>query len=107
MSIFERFAAAFPLVSNEDERWAREGPLITDLARTAGERKGRVLDLACGSGFHSRHLALEGFTVTGVDQSAAARREAGGAGRVLARPGREIQRSGMLPGVLRLAEVRG
>lgn len=84
MSIFGRFAAAFPLVSNEDERWAREGPLITDLARTAGERKGRVLDLACGSGFHARHLALEGFTVTGVDLSA----EAIEAGRSLAGGGK-------------------
>ncbi len=72
MVIFERFAAAFPLVSNEDERWARAGPLTTDLARAAGGRKGRVLDLACGSGFHARHLALEGFEVTGVDQSARA-----------------------------------
>lgn len=80
MSIFERFAAAFPIVSDEGKRWAREGPLITDLARTAGERKGRVLDLACGSGFHARHLALEGFAVTAVEQSA----EAIEAGRSLA-----------------------
>ncbi len=72
MSIFERFAASFPLVSDEGERWGREGPLIAELARSAGERKGRVLDLACGSGFHARHLAMEGFAVTGVDLSAAA-----------------------------------
>ena len=72
MTVFDKFAAAFPLVSKEDERWAKEGRLITDLARTAGERKGRVLDLACGSGFHARHLAMDGFAVTGVDLSAAA-----------------------------------
>ncbi len=72
MTIFEKFAASFPLVSDEGERWGREGPLITGLAQSAGERKGRVLDLACGSGFHARHLAMEGFAVTGVDLSAAA-----------------------------------
>ncbi len=72
MSIFEKFAAAFPLVSNEDERWAKEGPLILDLARSAGEGEGRVLDLACGSGFHARHLAMAGFAVTGVDLAPAA-----------------------------------
>lgn len=72
MTIFEEFAAAFPLVSDEDERWAREGRLLVDLARPAGDRGGRVLDLACGSGFHARHLALAGFAVTGVDISAPA-----------------------------------
>ncbi|MHC4253016.1 MAG: class I SAM-dependent methyltransferase [Planctomycetota bacterium] len=72
MSVFDRFAAAFPLVPNEDERWAKEGRLITGLARTAGEGKGRVLDLACGCGFHARRLATSGFAVTAVDLSAAA-----------------------------------
>ena len=68
-SIFERFAAAFPFVSDEDERWQREGPLLVRLARESGEREGRVLDLACGSGFHARHLAAEGLDVTAVDAS--------------------------------------
>ncbi len=72
MTIFEKFAASFPLVSDESKRWAGEGPLIAELARSAGERKGRVLDLACGSGFHARHLAMDGFAVTGVELSAAA-----------------------------------
>lgn len=72
MTVFDKFAAAFPLVSDEDQRWTKEGALILDLARSAGEGKGRMLDLACGSGFHARHLAMNGFAVTGVDISAAA-----------------------------------
>jgi SAM-dependent methyltransferase len=72
MTIFDRFAAAFPLVSDEDKRWGHEGPLLTELARESGGDGARVLDLACGSGFHARHLAGEGFSVTGVDTSAPA-----------------------------------
>jgi len=71
-SVFEKFAEAFPLASDEDERWSTEGRLISELARTSGEGKGRVLDLACGSGFHARHLAAEGLEVTAVDISAGA-----------------------------------
>ena len=70
--IFDRFAAAFPLVSDERERWKHEGPLLVKLAREAGGDAARVLDLACGSGFHARHLAGEGFRVTGIDASAGA-----------------------------------
>ncbi len=40
MSIFERFAKAFPLVSDEGKRWDKEGPLITELARESGEGNG-------------------------------------------------------------------
>ncbi len=71
MTIFDRFAAAFPLVSNEDERWAKEN-LILGFAATSGTGAGRVLDLACGNGFHARHLALADFAVTGVDISPSA-----------------------------------
>ena len=69
MSIFERFAKAFPLVSDEGKRWDKEGPLITELARESGEGNGRVLDLGCGSGFHARQIAMAGFEVVGVDIS--------------------------------------
>jgi SAM-dependent methyltransferase len=34
--------------------------------------RGRVLDVACGSGRHLRWLAARGFAVTGVDRDAAA-----------------------------------
>jgi len=79
MTIFERFAAAFPLVSDEAERWRREGPFLMKLAREAGGERAHILDLACGSGFHARHLAREGFRVTAVDASPGAI----AAGRVL------------------------
>jgi len=71
MSIFERFASAFTLSSDEDVRWEREGGLILKLARESGAGKQRVLDLACGNGFHARHLALAGCHVTALDISKA------------------------------------
>jgi SAM-dependent methyltransferase len=67
MDIFERFAEAFRLVSDERIRWEREGELLSELARSSGTGAGRILDLACGNGFHARRLALRGFTVVGVD----------------------------------------
>jgi SAM-dependent methyltransferase len=71
-SIFDRFAEAFPLASNENERWAKEGPFLVSLIRSSGERKRRVLDLACGNGFHARQLAKEGFAVCGLEISSTA-----------------------------------
>ena len=71
-SVFDRFADAFPLVSNEHARWATEGPFLTRVIRESGEGKGRVLDLACGSGFHARRLTEDGFKVCGLEISAAA-----------------------------------
>lgn len=60
-------------------------PLPAALLRmTASERPGRALDLGCGTGRHSVHLAQHGWKVTGVDvvprAVAAARRRAASAG---------------------------
>jgi len=50
------------------ERLQREAPL---LQRVLGQApSGRVLDLGCGSGEHTRFLTALGFDVTGVDASA-------------------------------------
>jgi len=70
MEMFERFAGAFTLASDEKARWEREGGLLSALARSAGMGAGRVLDLACGNGFHARRLALKGFDVVAIDLSA-------------------------------------
>jgi cyclopropane fatty-acyl-phospholipid synthase-like methyltransferase len=39
-------------------------------------RKGRVLDLGCGSGTHAIYLAGQGFSVVGIDGSSTAIRQA-------------------------------
>lgn len=49
------------------ERIEREGPF---LLQTFGS-SGRLLDLGCGTGEHSRFLASKGFDVTGIDSSSA------------------------------------
>ncbi len=56
------------LYKNRDESEA-EG-FIDQLLETLGPRPGaRILDLACGRGRYSRHLADKGFDVTGIDLS--------------------------------------
>jgi SAM-dependent methyltransferase len=45
--------------------------------------RGRVLDVACGSGRHLRWLAAQGFAVTGVDRDAAALQPLAAVGRIV------------------------
>lgn len=71
MSVFERFGNVYNLLIDEEKRWAFERSYLIGLARNSGEGQGRVLDLACGTGFHSRNLNACGFSVTGVDNSPA------------------------------------
>lgn len=52
-----------------DARADSEGPFFMDLLRARG--KHRVLDVACGTGFHSVRLIEAGFDVTSADGSAA------------------------------------
>jgi SAM-dependent methyltransferase len=48
------------------ERIEREWPFLERVFATPG---GRLLDLGCGTGEHSRFLASKGFDVTGIDSS--------------------------------------
>lgn len=52
-----------------ERRRETEGGFFADLLRKHGVR--RVLDIACGTGFHTVCLAHEGFDVTGADGSPA------------------------------------
>ncbi|SMF51769.1 glycine/sarcosine N-methyltransferase [Tistlia consotensis] len=52
-----------------DARAAGEGDFFIDILRSRGKQK--VLDVACGTGFHSVRLTEAGFDVTSVDGNAA------------------------------------
>ena len=58
---------------NETEAAAFIDALLTELAP---EPASIMLDLGCGKGRHSRHLAMKGFRVLGMDLSAASIRAA-------------------------------
>lgn len=51
----------------EYNAWA---DFVLDYLRAEGQRPGRVLDLACGTGASSRPFAARGLSVTGLDASA-------------------------------------
>ncbi|MGP9819545.1 glycine/sarcosine N-methyltransferase [Salinarimonas sp. NSM] len=52
-----------------EARAESEGDFFIDVLRSRGKHK--ILDVACGTGFHSVRLAQAGFDVTSVDGSAA------------------------------------
>ena len=47
------------------------GPMVVRLLRAAGIRRGRVVDLGCGSGVLAKYLLSRGYDVHGVDASPA------------------------------------
>ena len=47
------------------------GPAIVGYLRSAGIRRGLVVDLGCGNGILARHLLESGYDVLGVDPSPA------------------------------------
>ncbi len=53
---------------NWKARWESEGGFFQDILRNY--EAARVLDAACGTGFHTVMLARDGFDVTGADGSA-------------------------------------
>lgn len=64
----EWYRSAFTRV-NTEMHWGENqaGEIDRVLAMLKPEGKGRVLDLACGSGPHSIEMARRGFSVVGVD----------------------------------------
>ena len=80
--LFKRMGAFYKLLVDEEKRRAKEAPYLLELAQRAIPEDLRaqspVLDLACGTGFHSRILASGGFRVLAIDSSAAVLAEAAG-----------------------------
>ena len=76
--MFERMGKVYKLLVDEKARRRREESLLlaaADRARSAGVRRKRpvrstrILDLACGTGFHSRIFARAGYPVLALDAS--------------------------------------
>jgi len=83
-ALFSRMGKVYKLLVNERLRRRREEPLLLEMAERAGmadaprktgapRPKPRaatlVLDLGCGTGFHSRLLARAGYPVLAIDAS--------------------------------------
>ncbi|WP_103108679.1 class I SAM-dependent methyltransferase [Brevibacillus reuszeri] len=67
---FERsFREDYVLVYRHRDDSAADGEIANLLERLPIKSTGRVLDLCCGSGRHSRALARRGYDVVGVDLS--------------------------------------
>ena len=67
---FERsFGEDYVLVYQHRDDTAADEEIANLLARLPVKQSGKVLDLCCGSGRHSRALARRGYEVVGVDLS--------------------------------------
>ncbi len=68
---FERsFREDYVLVYKHRDEASADAEIANLLTRLPIQRTGKVLDLCCGSGRHSRALARRGYEVVGVDLSA-------------------------------------
>ncbi len=63
----QSFAEKWDELINWEARAESEGRFFIDLLKERGKHK--ILDVACGTGFHSIRLIEEGFNVTSVDGS--------------------------------------
>src|ERR1700752_4887372 len=63
------------LYANRDEREAA-GFADALMEELCPPPHSKILDLGCGNGRHSKHLASKGFSVTGIDLSSSSIRDA-------------------------------
>lgn len=68
--VFDAYARYYDLFYGDKDYAAEVGYVAAHLRRHAPAAE-RILELGCGTGAHAEHLARDGFTVHGVDTSAA------------------------------------
>jgi 2-polyprenyl-3-methyl-5-hydroxy-6-metoxy-1,4-benzoquinol methylase len=67
MGCYSNAAAWYDLLYAAEKDYAREANVLATLIRDQRPAARRVLDVACGTGEHARHLAATGFSIHGVD----------------------------------------
>ncbi len=70
MTVFNSYARYYDLLY-QDKKYAEEASYVHQLIRKYGLDTRTVLELGCGTGLHARALAEMGYTLHGVDRSAA------------------------------------
>ena len=69
-TLYERYPDLYlPILESRKEAGAAEAEMVAKVLQSAGIRRGKVLDLACGIGRHSIPLAKLGYEVVGYDLS--------------------------------------
>ncbi len=71
---YDRLASVFDVMTDWKARLAFEMPFLRQVLERCGGR--RVLDAACGTGWHAIHLAEAGYAAEGCDASPAMIRQA-------------------------------
>lgn len=69
MNTYAGLHARYYDVVYADKPYADEARFVDSLIRAAGVDRGRLLDVACGTGRHAAEFAAFGWDVTGVDLS--------------------------------------
>jgi SAM-dependent methyltransferase len=69
MNTYEGLHAQYYDLVYADKPYAEEARFVDSLARGANGERGRLLDVACGTGRHAAELTSLGWDVTGVDLS--------------------------------------
>jgi predicted TPR repeat methyltransferase len=70
VKVFDAYAEYYQLLYS-DKDYPGEACYVADLISAHAPSAQRLLELGCGPGLHARHLAEKGFTVHGIDASAA------------------------------------
>src|SRR5687767_13265326 len=65
--MFSASAEFYDLIYSTFKDYVAEAAQITSLLRRLNPQSHTVLDVACGTGEHARHLAAQGFVVDGLD----------------------------------------
>jgi 2-polyprenyl-3-methyl-5-hydroxy-6-metoxy-1,4-benzoquinol methylase len=67
MGCYSPAASCYDLFQTAEKNYAGEAGILAELIREKQPKARRLLDVACGTGEHARHLAALGFAIHGVD----------------------------------------